>query len=265
MEKFCYWSVATGPYAAWMERCAASARAAGVFKEFHVLADREIPGCECYDAMEVELADGMFKFIYLKAAISKLHFDHYVWVDADTVFTRNPDQLLATLGKGPIHVPLAGRVEELPENTWLRGLSPVRFQEVMKKAGVYNEVYASRSAFWIVKRAAVDVVCELAQHYYAVAKTAGVTPHGDAALSYAMQMLCGEPQAHLTSLRPDLWWSDEVGTFQGLSTSSWNPREPLAARTQPPPSALVHLPAQRRQAMSVGTGQATASFEPVCV
>jgi hypothetical protein len=247
-----------------MERCVASARAAGVFKEFHVLAEQEIPGCECYDAMEVDLNDSIFKLIYLKTAISKLHFDYYIWVDADTVFTRNPDQLLATLGKGPIHVPLAGRVEELTDYTSLRGLAPVHFQEVMRKAGLYNEVYSSRSAFWIVKRAAVDVVFELSQHYYAVAKASSEQPHGDAALSYAMQMLCADPQSHLSSLRPDLWWSDEAGTFQSPGYDGWNLREPLAPQSLLPSAALVHLPAQRRQAMTARTGLLTASFQPIC-
>ncbi len=250
--KYCYWSVATGPYAAWMERCAASARAAGVNKEFHVMADREIPGCECYDAMDLDPRDGMFKLIYLKAAISKLHFDHYVWVDADTVFTRNPDLLLAALGKGPIHVPLGERVDHMPEGASLRGLSPGHHNELMRKAGVYNEVYATRSAFWIVKRSAVDVVCELAQHHYAITKTAGETPHGDTALGYAMQMLCGDPQAHLANRRPDLWWSDETGDFAAPDplADGWDPRAPSATRTRPAPPALVHLPARRRREMS---------------
>ena len=262
--KYCYWSVATGPYAAWMERCAASARAAGVAKEFHVLADCEVPGCECYDAMGVDLHDGMFKFIYLQAAISKLNFDYYVWVDADTLFTRNPDRLLAALCASPIHAPLEALADGMEGSPLLRRLSPVRYRELMHKAGVYNEVYASRPAFWIIKRAAVDVACELAQHYYAVAKKAGETPHGDAALSYTMQMLCGDPQAHLASMRPDLWWSDEVGTFQEPLTSGWNPRQPLAPRKEPRPSALLHLPARRRQAMAAGTCQTAASVETGC-
>ncbi len=250
--KYCYWSVATGPYAAWMERCAASAQAAGVSKEFHVLADQEIAGCECYDAMDVDLRDGMARFVYLKAAISKLHFDHYVWVDADTVFTRNPDRLLGTLGRGPIHVPLGERVDHLPEDASLRGLSPVRYHELMRKAGVYNQIHASRSAFWIVKRAAVDVVCELAKHHYAITKTCGEAPHGDAALGYAMQMLCGDPQAHLASRRPDLWWSDESGEFAAPDplADGWDPRSPSAPRTQAAPPALVHMPVRRRREMS---------------
>lgn len=258
---YCYWSVATGPYAAWMERCVASARAAGVSKKFHVLADQEVVGCECYDAMDVDLRDGMARFVYLKAAISKLRCDHYVWIDADTVFTRNPDRLLDTLGRGPIHVPLGQRVDQLPETVSLRGLTPVRYLELMRKTGVYNQIYTNRSAFWIVKRAAVDVVCDLAKHHYAMTRTSGEMPHGDAALGYAMQMLCGDPEAHLASRRPDLWWSDERGEFVAPDplADGWDPRDPLAPRTKAAPPSMVHVPARRRREMS---GSAVA-VEPI--
>ena len=41
-DRYCYWSVATGPDADRMERCVRSARAVGVFRDFHVLTDRPI-------------------------------------------------------------------------------------------------------------------------------------------------------------------------------------------------------------------------------
>lgn len=106
-QRYCYWSVATGPYSQLMEQCVASARRSGVFKEFHVLTDREIKGCECYDAQTVDMADGMFKLIYLKAGMTKLLFDYFIWMDADSVFVQNPRNVLECLGKSPIHVPLA--------------------------------------------------------------------------------------------------------------------------------------------------------------
>ena len=213
-SRYCYWSVATGEYSAMMVKCLASAREAGVFKEFHILTDTEIRDSECYDWMGLDLADGMFKMGYLKAAISRLNYDYYIWVDADTVFTANPDQILKTLGRSPIHVPLV----DVPENPQIganiRSLSFSDYRQIMLKAGLFGRARISRSAFWIVKRAAVDIVCELAQHYYAVAKSVGVVPHGDCALSYAMQMLCADPDAHLANLRPDLWGSDDCCEYQ---------------------------------------------------
>jgi hypothetical protein len=58
---YCYWSVATGPYGGMTEHCVSTARAAGVFKEFHVPTDRQLEGCECYDAYQCDKALGLFK------------------------------------------------------------------------------------------------------------------------------------------------------------------------------------------------------------
>lgn len=255
---YCYWSVATGPYAELMERCVASARAAGVFKEFHVLTDRPIQGAESYEAYEVELTDKLFKLVYLKAAISKLNFDYYVWVDADTMFRRNPRNLLSCLGRSPIHVPLeinlsafiveadgcrsqnGGAASAAPatgrpdagQNSWATGMSPFRYRadvdapqpglyglsmrdyaQLFVAAGVNNPVYWSRSAFWIVRRTAIERVCELALHFRAFAKERGITVDATAGLSYAMQMLCADPAKHELAARHDLWSSACMGVL----------------------------------------------------
>ena len=101
---YCYWSVCDGAYGAMMEYCIRSARQAGVFKEFHVLTDRPLEGCACYDAYQFEKEHGLFKLHYLKVGMSRLNFDYFVWLDADTVFVSNPIDLLSPLGKSPIHV-----------------------------------------------------------------------------------------------------------------------------------------------------------------
>jgi hypothetical protein len=104
--RYCFWSVCDGAYGAMMERCVRTARAAGVFKEFHVLCDRPLAGCESYDAYQIEKARHLFKLHYLKVGMSRLNFDYFVWLDADTMFLRHPLDLLKCLGKSPIHVPL---------------------------------------------------------------------------------------------------------------------------------------------------------------
>lgn len=202
--------------------------------------------------MGADLTDGMFKLFYLKAGVSNLHFDSYVWVDADTAFIRNPDQVLATLRRAPIHVPLGIPLAEIPTENSLRGMSPEKYQEIMWKAGVYNEVYSNRAAFWIVKRSAVDVICELAQRYYAFAKAAGERPHGDGALGFAMQMLCGDPQAHRAILRPDLWWSDETGEIEPPNplVECSDQRKAGVPRKRSEPSALIHFPGYRRRVVT---------------
>src|SRR5437773_2303121 len=154
-QRYCYWSVCDGAYADLMKYCVASARKAGVFKEFHVLTHRPIEGCECYDAMDIEKTDQLFKLIYLKAAISKLLFDYFIWIDADSWFVRNPKNVLDCLGKSPIHIPLTTNLSALKEDRCLKTVSTRQYVELMTKAGVFNPIYYSGGSFWIVHHDAI--------------------------------------------------------------------------------------------------------------
>jgi hypothetical protein len=245
--------VATEHYATLMERCVASARRSGVFKEFHVFSDRPLEGCECYDAESVEKTDGMFKLIYLKAGMSKLLFDYFIWIDADSCFVKNPRDVLGCLGRSPIHVPLTAKLSvkaggascpmdaqanggeitnpnPLPDS----GEAPSRsrgdldkddrpclipnaaqYVELMTEAGIYNPVYRPHSAFWVIQRDAIDRVIELGSHFRTVVKGHGFIANVSSCLGYAMQMLCANPERHHLKARPDLWASDDQGRFGG--------------------------------------------------
>src|SRR5438876_1224639 len=137
--KYCYWSVCDGIYGAMMEHCVDTARSAGVFKEFHVFTDRPLEGCQCYDAYQFEKTNGLFKLHYLKVGMSRLNFDYFIWLDADTVFVRNPLDPLEALGRSPIHVPLETDISTLTEgNTW-NDVSLVRLRDMFRQEGVMNQ------------------------------------------------------------------------------------------------------------------------------
>ncbi len=205
--KYCYWSVATGEYGALMEVCVRTARAAGVFKEFHVLTDRPLAGCECYDAFQCDKSDGLFKLHYLKAGMTQLNFAYFIWLDADTVFQRNPVNVLAPLGKSPIHVPLEVNLSALTEDRHWKSVSCLQLREFLQQEGLVPPVYSSRSAFWIIQHEAIEQVYDLALRFWHRTKDAGLPAGVDAALSFAMQLLCADPAAHATSRYPELWGS----------------------------------------------------------
>ncbi len=251
-QRYCYWSVCDGAYASLMEQCVASALKAGVFKEFHVLTDRPIDGCECYDAMEIEKTGGLFKLIYLKAGISKLLFDYFIWIDADSWFVRNPKDVLDCMGKSPIHVPLTTCLSTLAEDKSLSGLSTRQYAQLMTEAGVYNPVYVSGSAFWIVHRDAIDRVCELATRFRAFAKQKGFSVGVSAGLGYAMQMLCANPEAHQLGQRPDLWASGDLSHFRGEMPdgSPWRLEDPLTGEVREVNPCIIYLPHLEKSAVN---------------
>jgi hypothetical protein len=241
--KFCYWSVATGPYAARMEHCVRTARAAGVFKEFHVLTDRPLEGCECYDAYACDKTHGLFKLHYLKVGMSRLDFDWFVWLDADTVFTRNPVDVLAPLGSAPIHVPLEVNLTHLPAGAEWKGASVGALRDLMVRQGVVNDPWLGGSAFWIVHHEAIETVYDLALGFWHQAREGGLTVDVATALGFAMQMLCAEPETHRLESHPELWAGDHLGVFREsrFDGKPWSWRHPLSGDAVQVHPAIVHL------------------------
>lgn len=244
MTTYCYWSVCDGPYGAIMENCVRTARAAGVFKEFHVLCDRPLEGCHCYDAFQLDKSDGLFKLHYLKVGASRLPFDFLVWLDADSVFVRNPLDLLGAMGRSPLHVPLEYDLSALQGDPVWEGVPCRKLRDYFQRGGIVNRPYVSGSAFWIVKRKAIDQVYDLALEFWNGRAEAGLQLNVNAALGYAMQILCANPEAHLLASRPDLWASacHSESTQGALSGLSWDWKHPLAADSVLVRPAIVHVP-----------------------
>jgi hypothetical protein len=203
-----------------------------------------LEGCECYDAYECDKAQGLFKLHYLKLGMSRLNFDCFVWLDADTIFVRNPVDILGALRLSPIHVPLELNLSELTEDRDHNGLSAFKLRELYVDAGVLNRPYACSSAFWVVRREAIDGIYDLAFQFVNGAREKGVTVSVDAALGYAMQLLCGDPEAHLIANHASIWAGDHFGARAGDATSGapWVWQHPLGGQKLEVNPAIVHLP-----------------------
>jgi hypothetical protein len=241
--KYCYWSVATEEYGALMEQCVRTARAAGAFKPFHVLSDRPLEGCECYEAYQCDKSDGLFKLHYLKVGMTRLNFDYFVWLDADTVFVRNPVDVLGPLGRSPIHVPLETNLSTLSEDREFKGVSCFGLREVFQREGLTKPIYLSRSAFWIVHREAIETAYDLALGFCGRAKDAGLKAGVDAALGYAMQILCADKEAHLLARRPALWGSQDTDCSGAAAADAGSSQRADLSDSSPRPAspAILHL------------------------
>ncbi|HEV2393602.1 MAG TPA: hypothetical protein VG146_14715 [Verrucomicrobiae bacterium] len=226
-----------------MEKCVETARRVGVFKEFHVLADRPVEGCMCYDACQCDKEAGLFKLHYLKAGMTKLSFDYFIWVDADSLFMRNPSQVLEALGRSPLHVPLEVPLSGIQEDVSWRGVSIFKLRDAFRREGVANRAYLSESAFWIIHHDAIDHVYELALGFWHRARGTGLPVDISHSIGYAMQVLCGNPEAHLLSARPDLWASEGVGRPRSSAerADTWEWRHPLAQRGIAVRPAIIHV------------------------
>jgi hypothetical protein len=234
-----------------MEACVRSARDAGVFKDFNVMTDRPIPGCECYDSHKVEKSFGLFKLIYLKSAISKLNYDYFIWIDADSIFVNNPGSPLVAMRSSPIHAPLNEKLSMTPELLLEDGLTCKQLSALMQHHGLTNPAYSSTSAFWIIHHDAIDTVYDLALEFFHKAKSEGSILQISSILGYAMQMLCGNPEAHRRRRNPDLWATD----FHNVAPNSieddqqWRYRDMFCSDEQFINPGIIHVP--RRKSLPV--------------
>lgn len=220
-----------------MENCVRSAREAGVFREFHVLTDGPVEGCESYDCHMMDKAHGMFKLHYLKAGMSRLKFDYFVWLDADSRFLQAPLDIVGAIGVAPLHVPLERSLRQAAAAETWKGAARNTLKEWYEQEGVANEPFACGSAFWIIHHDAIETVYELAVVFWERARAAGIVFDVSAALGYAMQMLCGSPEAHLQANRPDLWLSDDERRWERFVSPNLNRLEPSDKKP-----SIIHAP-----------------------
>ena len=206
-EHYCFWTVASGERASSAVAMIASARRAGVFKDFHVWTDAAIPDAECHAPGRFDPRDGLFRFTYLRDAVSALKYDHYVWLDPQTEFTRDPGSVLRVLRRAPVHVPLtfdladAARTDE----EWC-GVRCGELARRMREVGVAQRfVFAAHAGFFIVHREAVETFCNLAFDFWHRCERDGLHLPCEPLLAYAAQMLSGDPRLHHFSHGADVW------------------------------------------------------------
>ena len=217
-EKFCFWSIATGPRAGRAQSLVDSARAVGVFKDFHIWTNRPVDGAICHRLQRPQAVGRLVELRLLEEQARKLNYDYLVWLDAGTCFVRNPGNVLRVMHGGPIHASLDCDAA-LPARSHLdwRRCSLSNFTKLMRFRGVRSHgVFTVDDGFWIVHREAIDTFCDLAWNFWDFCKRAGYTFGFEPLLAYAAQMLCGNPYVHTLKNTADLWAVHRTGVYPGV-------------------------------------------------
>lgn len=252
--RYCYWTVATGEYAPLMEDCVRSARRAGVFKEFHVLTDRMLDGCECYEAPSFDPTGGVFKLHFMKAAISRLNYDWFLWIDADSTFMRDPQQVVEAARISPLHAPLELAIPSADRESEWKGSSLDRWAQVYSMEGLAETPHLASSAFWLVHHDAIDVVFDLGMKFWNRARAQGLLPDAGASLAYVTQMLGANADAHRLHCRPDLWAEHKSNGYSEppeAPVESWVWQHECGGPLVQVRPAIVHRPGIQRDQTSV--------------
>jgi hypothetical protein len=170
MEKtYCYWTVADRTHGMMAATMVASARALGVTADFHVWTDLPtIPGAIVHPSGHFSKHMYMFKFDFLKNEVSKLNYDYYVFLDADTYFTKNPGNIVDIMGEDKVYIQLQNECipsKSLRTNWWSCPIG--KYCDMLKEYGVKSDTYYDVNAgLFVVSRLFVDEVYDIATRFH---------------------------------------------------------------------------------------------------
>lgn len=214
-NSYCYWSVADGLHADMIVSTVDSARKHGVTEDFHIWSDKEIPNAFTYDCAHFDKSHYLFKYMFLREKVSQLNYDYFVFIDADSVFVRNPGNILDQLKGDPIHVCMESDCTS-PLNVrpdWW-GCPLEEYVKLMKERGVRtNSVFNTNAGLWIVKKGIINRFCDLSMEFWDHCHKKGYTFTEEAPLAYVGHMLMGDPYKHRLIENKNVWASDWVGYY----------------------------------------------------
>lgn len=215
MTKFCFWSIGDKDYAYVLQTLVDSFHHVGMKQNFFALSDRKIEGVQTEIIKVINKKRFLFKFDFLQSYMKNLDYDFFIFLDADNYFVRKPNIDWESLLEGdPLHVFFESDCTKVVKrkNWWSCPVS--EFVNMMRECGVTSEkVYNVNAGFFIIRRTALDLVCELVQDFWQNAARHGYELTEEAPLAYAMHMLCIQPESHLLSKHYDLWCTDWTGHF----------------------------------------------------
>lgn len=256
--RFCYWSVVDGDYSWMMAAVIRSARAVGVYHDFHVWSDRQIDGAINHPAGTFDKWGCLFKLVFLRDAVRHLDYEYFIWLDTDMWFVRHPGDPLRVLQGSPLHIALECDLTN-PRNVrgdWW-GCPNNRFAELMRQHGVRSRsIFNLNGGLFIVHREAVETVFKLAFNFWEFSKKQGFKFNDEPLLCYAMHMLCGNPYVHTTRVTADFWASDWTGVFRDRlpDGNPWWFSDYFTDERIPVNPAIVHAMRSKSALVEVGRG-----------
>lgn len=259
VKEVCYWSVGDGDYAYMLQGLVSSFHAVGMQDDFHVFSDRDVIGAKRHPIGHFDKRGCFFKFKFLQDQVKQWDYQHYIYIDADSLFVRKPKPLLGLLQGSPLHLFCEGdctRADMKDKHWW--GCPLEDYVKLMRDCGVVSDrVYHVNGGFFIIKREAVDLVCDLAYDFARYATRCGILLPDEPAWAYAMHMLCVDPDGHLLSKHTDVWCSDWEGVFaESLPNGQpWLFKDYMTLKPREVNPAIVHAIKSKKLLIEYGKSE----------
>jgi hypothetical protein len=216
MKDICFWSIADGEYAFILQTLVDSYRNVGMPYDFYAFCDRNISGAILHPIETFDKSLFIFKYTFLRKYIKELDYRYFVYLDADNFFVRQPPPLLDLMQKSTLHTFLECDCTQPSKRKEWQCCPLPEYVSLMRECGVMSEkIYNVNGGFFMVKREAIDLMCDLMEDFWKYSFRKGYVLTDEAPLAYATHMLCADPQQHLLKFNPHYWCSDWTGCFAG--------------------------------------------------
>ncbi|MDB5344308.1 MAG: hypothetical protein JWP89_2685 [Schlesneria sp.] len=215
-SKFCYWSCDTTPNgAAIIKTLVASARAAGVQEDFHVFANRPVPGATVHSPGKLDIKYHIFKWRLL-AQLASLDYEYFVWLDSDNYFVRHPGNLKNLICGNAMWCQLESETtsSQVNKDLWW-GMPVARFNQLLSDHGVTGEKrYNTNGGMWIVRKEAIATFVREALAFHAVCVGLGFhETHDETPLAWLGQL------EHMSGYGP--WVADKHLNTNPATCETW--------------------------------------------
>jgi hypothetical protein len=242
-EDICFWSVGDGEFAWMLQSLVHSFREVGIREDFHLFSDRKISGAITHFVKSFDKRGYRFKFDFLQQELIQLDYQYFIYLDADTIFVRNPGNLIELMHQSPLHFFLETNcILPTKRKEWWN--CPIhKYVQMMRTCGVTTEhIYNLNSGLFILQKKIIPIACDLALDFWRYAYAEGYYFPDEPPWAYAMHMLCDLPEKHLLQDHLNIWCSDWTGEWANSlpNGKSWTFRGYMNDETYQVNPAIVH-------------------------
>lgn len=208
--KLCVWSIGLGRHAFMLQTLVKSYRDVGMPHDFYAIASLDIDGATTIPHSPLFESDGFFfKYHLLRDVISKLDYDLFVFLDADMLFMRRPDDFEQWAEEGGAAAAiLMGDCSNPEYANRLWWDYPVgRFAALCQRRGLPRpNVWYAGGGIWSCRRDFINQFCDECHAFREEARRDGWEKMTEEApLSYVVQRYGTNPEAMLASNHPRLY------------------------------------------------------------
>lgn len=236
-----------------------SARRAGVTEDFHVFAKRPVAGAITHDPGPLDIKYHTFKWRLLRDTLASLDYDYFVWLDSDTIFTRNPGDLAEQLLRGNrmwCQMESELTSPKMRQKDWWGATIPQVIDLYRQHGATGGRAWNTNGGMWIIRREHVAEFVHELEAFHAICLARGLTnTHDETPLAWIGQILpwVADPERNTNEATSNVWACDWMGTYSDRIPTGepWETQDYMTGEKRMASPAIVHA-MRSKKAMARG-------------